>query len=121
MGYACSVDVSTSGTIALFIILVLVVTYSVLENIVWPRYLLYMFTPWFVLNIALVGLITQNWKTTPTRNNIIGLTLLIIIFVLTIIKIVMFILYQTKLKNRLAKREKIVNETTEPEKMPNLE
>ncbi len=123
--YDASVKVDISSTVVLIIILALIITYFVLENFIWQRlkfnsfrlrlfpfssfsigficrYLLYLVTPWFVLNLALIGSIAKNFNgKSPTRNNIITVILLVIVVIFTIIKIIMFILYHTKLKHKV--------------------
>ena len=100
--YVAGVDLYLSSTIALIIILGCIVTYFVLENLIYQRYLLYVFTPWIVVIIALSGSIGKNWVTAaPSRNNIITAVLLAITILLAIGKIVMFILYHTALKSRV--------------------
>ncbi len=115
--YENGVDMQLSSTIALIFILAIIVVYFVVESIIWPRYLLYMFTPWFVVIIALIGSVAKNWiSTKPTRNNIITLILLIITVLLAISKIVLFILYKTKFTNRIKPLPKHVPLETKSEK-----
>lgn len=115
LAYSCGVDSKVAGTISLFIILSLIVTYTVLENFVWPKYLLYTFTPWFVLHLALIGVLVKNWvKTEPSRNNIITLVILILVFLFTIVKIVMLILCKTKLRHRLEREDENDNQYIKP-------
>lgn len=100
--YGASVAVDISSTAVLIIILALIVTYFVLENFVWQRYMMYLFAPWFVLNLALIGSISKNYNgTTPSRNNILTVVLLILVVIFTIVKICMVVLYHTKLSHRV--------------------
>lgn len=100
--FSASVPQENSSTLALVIIIIVVVTYFVLENFIWQRYLVYMFTPWFVVIVALIGSLTKNWnQSSPKRNNIITLIFLLIILCLFAVKMIMFVLYHTKLKHKL--------------------
>ena len=102
LAYGSGIKMDIASTVALILILVIIVTYFILENFVWHRYLLYLFTPWIVLILALSGSMSKNWNaSSPSRNNIITLILLIIVILMTITKIVMFILYHTVLKQRV--------------------
>ena len=102
LGYNAGVNIYTSASIALAIILLTIIVYFILENFIWQRYLLYMFSPWFVIHIALIGCLVRNWNAgSPSVNNIFALIMLIIAFFMLIVKIVMFILYHTVLKNRV--------------------
>lgn len=106
--YSANLDMMTVTTVILFIILALVLAYSVLENVVFPRALLHQFAPWFVLNVALIGSLTKNWVSgAPTRNNIITLVIECIVVGLTVIKIATFVLYKTVLKSRVANASRI--------------
>ena len=63
---------------------------------------MYIYSPWFVLNLALIGSMTKNYnKTSPTRNNIITAVLLALIVLFTVVKIIMNILFHTKLRERV--------------------
>lgn len=99
LAYECGAKPEVASTIILFIILIIAVVYFVIENFIWQRYLLYNFSPWVVINFALLGSVIKNYNSTnPTRNNIITIILLIITFLLGISKIVLFILYKTVFK-----------------------
>ncbi len=100
LAYATGMDYTLASTIALIIILVVFVFYSLMENVFWPKYLLYLFTPWIVVNIALIGSVSGNWVG-GSRNNIISLIMLIVVLFLGIVKVVMFVLYKTVLKKRI--------------------
>lgn len=118
--YDCGANQDVASTIILFIILVIAVTYFIIENFIWQRYMLYNFTPWFVINFALIGSLVKNFKTSnPSRNNIITLILLLITLLLAIAKIVMFILYKTACKKRVNRRichRERISETIQQEK-----
>ena len=99
-------EMTTATTISLVIIFTLMTAYFVMENFVWQRYLLYVFTPWCVVLVALVGSLLKNWNmSAPTRNNFITLVLLVFASAYTVCKIVMFGLYQTVCKPRVDKKE----------------
>lgn len=94
-------DIQNASTAALFLVLGAIINYFILENFVWRRYLHYTFSPWIVIFVALVGSLTKNWQaSSPTRNNIITLIMLIIVIFLIIARIILFILYKTVLKHR---------------------
>jgi uncharacterized protein YacL len=116
LSYSANIDQSIGSTVALVIIIGVIGTYFVLENFIWQRYLVYMFTPWFVVVVALIGSLNKNWSSSsPNRNNIITLVLLICVIILIAIKITMFVLYHTKYnhllftKRRNRKAAKITN------------
>ena len=95
-------NIENAGTGALFLVLAAIITYFILENFVWRSYLLYQFSPWIVITIALIGSLTKNWQSSsPTRNNIITLIMLIVVVLLIIARIILFILYKTKLKHKI--------------------
>jgi hypothetical protein len=94
-------SVEDAGTAALLLILAAIIVYFILENFVWRKYLQYTFSPWFVMIIGVVGSLNKNWNyNSPTRNNIISLVILIIVTFLFTIRIVLFWLYLTILKER---------------------
>lgn len=116
LAYEAGAKQEVASTIILFIILIIAVVYFVIENFIWQRYLLYNFSPWVVLNFALLGSVIKNYnRTTPSRNNIISIILLIITFLLAIAKIVMFILYKTAFK-RFSNR--VVFHRNQSDKLP---
>jgi hypothetical protein len=93
--------VEDAGTAALFLILAAIINYFILENFVWRKYLQYTFSPWFVMVIGVIGSLNKNWNyDSPTRNNVISLVIIIIVTILFIIRIVLFWLYLTILKER---------------------
>lgn len=95
--YDASIEVSISSTVALICILIIIVAYWVVENFIYPRYFLYIYTPWFVLNLALIGSVSKNYvSAAPTRNNIMTVILLVHVIIFTIVKVVLNILYHTK-------------------------
>ena len=94
-------DLQNAGTAALFLILAAIIVYFILENFIWRHYLIYLFSPWIVIVVALIGSLSKNWvAASPTRNNIITLLLLIISICLIIARIILFILYKTVCKRR---------------------
>ena len=114
--YEAGVKVDIASTVVLIIILAVIIVYFVLENFIWQRFMLYLFTPWIVLIIALSGSVSKNWKSeSPTRNNIITLVLLIIVILMAIAKLIMFVLYHTILKHRVNRR--LCHRSVEPDIM----
>ena len=94
-------NIENAGTAALFLILAAILLYFILENFIWRHYLIYTFSPWIVLVIALIGSLSKNWiAASPTRNNIITLLLLVIVILLIIARVIIFILYKTVCKRR---------------------
>ena len=101
ISWRLGVDNTNAGTGALILILSAIIVYFILENFVWRHYLIYTFSPWIVIVIALIGSITKNWvSSSPSRNNIISLAMIIIVIFLIIARIIIFILYKTVLKHK---------------------
>jgi hypothetical protein len=101
MIWGLGADIEDAGTAALFLILAATLVYFTLENFIWRHYLIYTFSPWIVLLVALIGSLAKNWNAAdPTRNNIITLLLLIIVIMLIIARFIIFILYKTVCKHR---------------------
>ncbi|RNA05135.1 hypothetical protein BpHYR1_049974 [Brachionus plicatilis] len=112
LAYECGAEQDAASTVILFIILTIAVVYFVIENFIWQRYLLYNFSPWFVINFALLGSVIKNYDASnPSRNNIITIILLIITFLLAIGKIVLFILYKTACRRFANKKVFHINQT----------
>ena len=44
-----------AGTIALVLDLCAIIVYFILENFIWRQYLIYIFSPWIVIVVALAG------------------------------------------------------------------
>jgi hypothetical protein len=100
--YSWQVEMTTASAIALIVIAILVTSYFVIDNLIYPKYTLYVFTPWIVFVSACVAILTKNYdKLQPTHNNLIEIVLFIIFVVYFAIKLVMFTLYQTKCKHRI--------------------
>ncbi|XP_038067351.1 uncharacterized protein LOC119737232 isoform X2 [Patiria miniata] len=87
LSYWGGMEQSTACTICLSILLVEVLLYSVLENIVWDKYLRYTYTVWLVVIFALIGSIAQNWNVAKP-NSIFTAVLLGLAFALFLIKLV---------------------------------
>lgn len=104
--YDLGVEYFIPTTIALLIVFALIVFYFVIENFVWQKYLLYVFTPWVVILVGLSGSLYKNWSSaSPTRNNIITLIMLVCSSLLFVGKIVMFVLYHTYCRPSVDKKE----------------
>jgi hypothetical protein len=102
LSYSCAVEPKLASSICLVVISLLFIAYFLIDNFFWPKYSLYLFTPWIVVNVALVGSVTKNWVNgAPTRNNIVTLAMLIVTFLFGMAKIVMFVLYKTALRNKI--------------------
>ena len=56
MIWGLKANLSTAGTIALVLILCAIIVYFILENFVWRHYLIYIFSPWIVIIVALAGI-----------------------------------------------------------------
>jgi hypothetical protein len=96
---AYNTNASTAG---LCLVLAAALGYSIVENIVWPHYLLYTFSPWIVIIVAFVGIITKHWvNDNPSRNNILSLVILVVAGLLVLLKILAFVLYKSILKQRI--------------------
>ncbi|XP_022089425.1 uncharacterized protein LOC110978609 [Acanthaster planci] len=87
LSYWGGMEQSTACTISLSILLVEVLLYSVLENVVWERYLRYTYTVWLVVIFALIGSIAKNWNVEKT-NSIFSVVLCGLAFALFLIKLV---------------------------------
>lgn len=96
-----------STSISLIIIASIVTAYFILENFIWQKYLLYVFTPWIVLVVGLSGSLLRNWNKNapPTRNNLITFIILAGSVLFSVVKVVMFSLYHTVCKQRVDKKE----------------
>jgi hypothetical protein len=46
-------DFQNAGTAALILVLCAIIVYFILENFVWKKYLIYQFSPWIVIIVAL--------------------------------------------------------------------
>lgn len=99
--WVCGAEDHIAETIALVNILIIALVYSICENFFWHRFLLYMFSPWVVANLALAGSISKNWNTISNRNQILLIVLIVMTALLAIAKIVFVVLYNTVLKHRL--------------------
>ncbi|XP_033630900.1 uncharacterized protein LOC117292842 [Asterias rubens] len=86
MTYWGDLEQSVACTISLSILLVEVLIYSVLENIVWDKYLRYTYSVWVVVIFALSGSIARNWDP-EQRNSIYSAVLISLAAVLFVLKI----------------------------------
>ena len=80
------VQADIAGTIFLTILTVEAVAYWILDNFVFDKYLRYLWMPYIVLHVALIGSLYGNWHI-ETRNTIFTLALLCLGFTLTMIKL----------------------------------
>lgn len=104
--YGLGIELTLATSTALSIVFTLICLYFVLENFVWQRYLLYIFTPWCVVLMGLVGSLIKNWNgSAPTRNNYITLVMLVASVVFALIKVIMFALYRTVCRPSVDKKE----------------
>lgn len=100
--YSWHVEMTTASSIALILIAILVTTYFILDNLIYPKHTLYLFTPWIVVVSACVAILTKNYeKQQPTHNNLIEIVLFVVFVVYFAIKLIMFALYQTKCRHRI--------------------
>jgi hypothetical protein len=121
--YVIKIEMTLSGTIALSIISFILITYSILENFIWYKYLIYVITPWVVTLTALSGSLLKNWLYEhPTRNNIILFVMLMVAIVLTLLKGAMFLVYHTLWSHKLVnsdnnteKNKDVIQPTTSEE------
>jgi len=86
LSYWGGMDQSVACTICLAVLLAEVLLYSVLENIVWEKYLRYTYSVWIVVIFALTGSIAKNWNV-EQRNSIFSAVLWGLAFALFIIKL----------------------------------
>jgi hypothetical protein len=84
--YWGDVDQPVASTASLSILLVEVLVYSLLENVVWDRYLRYTYSPWMVVAYALAGSMSQNW-TPGTRNSTFTAVLMALALALACLKV----------------------------------
>jgi hypothetical protein len=91
--YELDFNMLSAGTVSLTGILVLIVTYFVLENFALANQLLYLYTPWLVILAGLSGSIMNNWSTQiPSRNNILTSSMMIVSVVFAAIKATNFVI-----------------------------
>jgi len=86
LAYWGGVEQPVASTVSLSILLVEVLAYSVLENLIWDRYLRYTFSPWVVVVFALAGSLAQNW-TAGARNSTFSAVLMALALALACLKI----------------------------------
>ena len=88
--YWGGVPQSTSSTAMLSVLLAEALIYWILDNTVLDRWLRYMWTPYIVLHVALIGSLTGNWNL-EKLNCRFTLGILCTGFTLTVIKIILVI------------------------------
>lgn len=87
---------SNAAYIALSLLTATVITYFVLENTVFDRYLRYSFAVYPVVIWALSAVLAKKWDSSdPSGVNIFTLVLVIVTAVLAIVRIVLFVLFTT--------------------------
>ena len=85
---------STAAYIALSLLSATVLTYFILENTVFDRYLRYAFAVYPVIIWALSASIAKKWSANdPSGVNIFSLVLLVVTIVLALVRILLFILF----------------------------
>ena len=82
-----SLQKETSTTISLVILIVEILLFSFFDIILLDRYIRYLFTPYLVIPVALVGILVKNWSQ-DKRNSILTMTLLAASAILLAMKIV---------------------------------
>ncbi|RNA30149.1 hypothetical protein BpHYR1_000739 [Brachionus plicatilis] len=106
--YDLLIELSISTTCSLSILSFICVLFSIFENFIWQKYLLYTFSPWLVLLTGLSGSLYKNYPKNEqnlSRNNILTMCLLMACACFFVVKIVMFSLYKTIWKERVDKKE----------------
>ena len=94
MEYDGDVSGSTSAYVALSLLAATVITYFILENSLFDRYLRYAFAVYPVIIWALSGSLAKNWNNSdPSGVNIFSLVLLVVTIVLALVRIILFILF----------------------------
>lgn len=92
--YDADYDGSNAAYIALSLLTATVLTYFILENIIFDRFLRYAFAVYPVIIWALSAVLAKKWSSSdPTGVNIFTLVLLIVTILLAIIRIVLFFLF----------------------------
>ena len=90
--YDADYNGSSAAYIALSLLTATVITYFILENTVFDRYLRYAFAVYPVVIWALSAVLAKKWRY-PTGVNIFIMVLVIFTTVLSIVRIVLLILY----------------------------
>ena len=92
--YKGDVDGTDAAYIALSLLLSVVLTYFILENTVFDRYLRYAFAVYPVVIWALSAILANNWDVDdPSSINIFSLILLVFTVILVLFRIIIFILF----------------------------
>lgn len=106
--YSLGLHNDVSCTICLIMLSFILVVYFVTENFIWQKYLLYIFTTWFGVQVGLGGMLWRAWSDSNqslSRNNLIVMAMFFMSVVFTIGKFIMFTLYHTCCKQQVDKRE----------------
>lgn len=93
---------------SLAILSVVGILFSIFENFIWQKHLLYTFSPWFVLISGMCGSLYKNYPRNDkilSRNNKLTICLVAVFICLFLVKIVMFCLYKTIWKEKIDKKE----------------
>lgn len=91
--------ISNVSTAALSLVLIGIVVYFILENFVFYSSMAYTWTPWFVLIFALGGILSKNQSSIMKpheRNRHFVLALFIMSIILTVLRLVLFIIRYVK-------------------------
>ena len=92
--YDADTNGSTVAYIALSLLTATVITYFLLENIIFDRYLRYSFAVYPVIIWALSAVLDKKWSSDdPSGVNIFTLVLLLVTVVLALVRILLFILF----------------------------
>jgi hypothetical protein len=78
----------------LCLIFLLMIALFFLENFVWPEYLLFIFSPWFVFLGIIFGIYSKKWNNTRQFNRILTICLLFLTIFFFLIKLSMLPLYR---------------------------
>lgn len=92
MTYKGGIANEDSCTAVLGILTAFIITYVVLENTIWDKYIRYTFTPYITLTMALGGVVSKNFDlNVRERNSIFSLILFIIAAILLVAKLIIMI------------------------------
>ena len=109
MIYEGDTDGTTAAYIALSILMFTVLTYFMLENTVFDRYLRYAFAVYPVIIWALSAVVAGNWETDdPTGPNIFSLVLLVLTIILVLFQIILFVIFTLFRPLQLKKENTVV-------------
>ena len=96
---------TNSSTATLAIISSLAVVYFLVENFIWQRFLLYIYSPWLVLLITFHGILLEHWTTAIGlgRNNLMALIMFAVFFAFAVLKLFVICLCKTYCSHRYDK------------------